>query len=56
MKRVTVWCDFLCFLAINMVFVGKITSRHLLSKEGDHLGEVHWSVDLVKHSLGGGNA
>ena len=38
----------------DIVVIG--AAGHLGGEEGDHLGEVHWSVDLVKHSLGGGNA
>ena len=38
----------------DVIIVG--STGHLGGEEGDHLGEVHWSVDLVKHSLGGGNA
>ena len=34
----------------DVIIVG--STGHLGGEEGDHLGEVHWSVDLVKHSLG----
>jgi len=33
----------------DVIIVG--STGHLGGEEGDHLGEVHWSVDLVKHSL-----
>jgi len=44
--------DFKSFKGLEDGFVVVSAAGHLGGEEGDHLGEVHGSISLIKHALG----